>query len=311
MNASDKDFNAWASGKPLIVIWLATGAVSILDEAYWWLKHLKSDQGVPRFGKIPSPEEWLTFYEDEALILDFIGQALSLEVYGTDKISLIKESLEALDTLSEQERREAIDSHSEEELQAMVDEARRFANWMLESSREAIRELERPENNDPLTFNQRRMLESPPMQFLLRVWVPCLILYHESPASLYRRAQANETSSLEKLLRLDKAVLQDPTICDHVHQSFQSPKRPRFKRIGTAMAGRPIAKLSKGKIRSGMAGLISHFAQSLGHRTTEPQIRGIFDIAARAKGAVSDRYLPESPETLSKAIQRERPTWKL
>ncbi len=292
------------------MVWLATGAVTLMDDVHWWLTQLKSDVGVPAFGPIPSADEWLAFYEDDASITDFIGKVIGYDLYGTSNVTLMHEALGQWDDLTSQERHETLESLSEEDHRAILDDARELAAWMLESSREAIQRSAEADES-PLTGSERRMVESLPMQFLLRVWAPCLILYHESPKKLFRRAQANETSALEKLIRLDKAVLHDTTIADIIHQSFQAHKRPRFSTLGRAMAGRPIGKLSKGKIRSGIAGLISHVAHELGHKITAPEITELFDLVARAKGYASDRHLPKNPESMGKAIQRERPTWKL
>lgn len=148
------------------------------------------------------------------------------------------------------------------------------------------------------------MLVGPEGQFLIRVWVPCLVLYRKPPGQLLRRARAGDDDAFEDLLRLDKSVISDPVLWRRWHGALNDMKPARRKRFRDAMAGRPTKRFDAKTIRIAFAGLLSQVAKREGCEMTAPEVRKWFAAFAEG-GYLSDQAMPGG-EALTKAIQRNR-----
>lgn len=66
-------------------------------------------------------------------------------------------------------------------------------------------------------------------------------------------------------------------------------------------------KIGLKSVKSNFAGFISAINHLIGAKLKEPEIRNLFDAVSMANGDGGiDTDLPDSSETFSKAIQRER-----
>ena len=303
---SADEFQAWMQGKPPALVAFAMGAVTSADELVDLMRSLRAPEGLPP--KLPSPPDvsiWLALYRDHRRLYNCLGGlvGLSAEDHGDamdwldgmreldrpDKAALLLESLnddphavaDAMDTLRNDFNAALIEEFTDNVSTDLADDAA-----------------------------MRSMVGTPEYQFLLRVWMPCRIEYRTYPGLLLRRARLGEIDALEKLLRLDKAVIHDPRIANEIHQAFHTRGRKRFDRLAKAISGRVLGQTSKAKVKRGLAGMIGDFAQRIKHPLTEPDIRRLFDIVARQRGHLRDQHLPARSETLAQSMRRDRGTFE-
>jgi hypothetical protein len=148
------------------------------------------------------------------------------------------------------------------------------------------------------------MLNTPEAHFLVRLCLPCLILYREAPGRMLRRARNGDDDAFDALLRLDKSVITDPVLWRRWHAALNDPKPGRRKRFRDAMAGRPLKRFNEKTVRIAFAGLLSQIAERENCAMTAPEIRDWF-ASFTGEGWLSDEVMPGG-EALTKAIQRNR-----
>ena len=147
--------------------------------------------------------------------------------------------------------------------------------------------------------------------FLFWVFLPCFILYQTTPTRLYRTARLGNSKAIDTLLRLDPLMLHDPAIGQVMQRLRLSGKHAAYQNLVEAPLKPIKATPTPNKLKTSMAALISIIATDIGHPLTAKEIKQLFDaIAKDADRAERDHALPQSPETLGKAMQRKRPAWE-
>jgi hypothetical protein len=155
-----------------------------------------------------------------------------------------------------------------------------------------------------------RQVRQPEVQFFMRVWFPCLIAYGQWPTRLLASARRGNLDALYKLLRIDKSILADPFIADHLHQAYASGRKGAFGKLAVAVKG-PAKKMKRRQVKVRLASLISLLAKIFGTTVTAPEIQELFDAVAAAKRKNSTRVdveLPD-PETFSREVRLTRAVW--
>ena len=158
----------------------------------------------------------------------------------------------------------------------------------------------------------RNTIISPDFLFLMKVTLPCWLLYNENCARLFRKARLGSVESMDKLLRLDKTTIQHSRINKWIsYYSFEKDKRI-VENLTEAIRNPPRAKITLAKVKYCLAGFISYLTELLNYRLSAPEIQSLFDAVAIDYGNddLRDPNLPDSPEAFAKAIQRERSFWK-
>lgn len=172
------------------------------------------------------------------------------------------------------------------------------------------------------------LLEIPEVVFFLRVGLPCWLEYGMPVARLLREARSKpESEAAEKLLRLDKAALEDSRIRGRYCRAAADGRTGVVERLNAALAGGPLRPVSRRKIKVALGSLVwKVFAQLdekvkgamdglgitgwKGIRLTVPEVRSLFDAVARDyRGELRDMDLPESDEALYMAVRREVGFW--
>lgn len=147
--------------------------------------------------------------------------------------------------------------------------------------------------------------------FLMKIIFPIWLLTGKNYILLYRKATQGDVQSLEDLLRFDKFQIQNPRINKWIY--FYSCKRnkKKFSTLLEGIHGQPRSKITLRKVKYLISGYISVFSEMLGHRLSAPEIQSLFDAVAIDYGIddLRDPDLPDSPESFSKAVQREREFW--
>jgi hypothetical protein len=71
--------------------------------------------------------------------------------------------------------------------------------------------------------------------FVFFIFVPCLMIFQESPYKLYRQAIAGDIDSIEKLLKLDPLLLNNPEIGKHIQHLRFTNKTNDYERVTSAI----------------------------------------------------------------------------
>ncbi|QQE12727.1 hypothetical protein JD969_04490 [Planctomycetota bacterium] len=149
--------------------------------------------------------------------------------------------------------------------------------------------------------------------FNCTVHLPCMILYGELHFNLYRQARSGDLQAIDKLLRLDKGLLRDPLIVNQVHMLLLSADEFKRKMISNAIVGKPSPPFTMKKLKVHYATYVAVAAEQAGYKLDSFELRALFDAVSRDwEGKLVDRDLPDSPDAISKAIQRHKPivkTW--
>ena len=155
-------------------------------------------------------------------------------------------------------------------------------------------------------------INRPEFLFFIKIDLPCWLLYHDNYLTIYKKGRLGDLESLDKLLRLDKYIIQNPKINKWItHYYFQQDRRA-IEYLSDAIKNPPRPKITAAKLRYRIGGLISYLTELLGNRLNAPEIQSLFNAVAVDYGVdeLIDTDLPDSPETFAKAIQRERSFWK-
>jgi hypothetical protein len=146
--------------------------------------------------------------------------------------------------------------------------------------------------------------------FLIRVFIPCLILHRTSPAILLRKSRTGDIPSLENLLQLDPSIIFDKRIAELTHR-LRDTKPSAHRQIIESLSRPAGRKVNLQKIKVFFAAYISFLSREMGHPLTEPEIRSLFDVIAMDHGLGEiDTDLPESPESFYMAIHRDMSLFK-
>lgn len=258
----------------LLTFYAAGGAVFLKWVLNWVLGRTRY-ANEPR---LPHVREWMKLYRSSRR-----SQEVALLALGADKSSPLVQELRGLAEGA------ADGAEFPPTLEMIETSARELGPAMLEEG--GLQRL-------------RSMMESPPVQFMLRVILPCAVLYRDHPVRLLRRARQGDDDAFEKLLRLDKSILEDPVLANRWHELMQDPKPARRKRFREAMAGLPKVPNGVKWLRTAMAGYISQSAEEHGVDLTAPEIRRLFCDFAPG-GYLSDEDMPAG-EALTKSLQRNR-----
>jgi hypothetical protein len=160
----------------------------------------------------------------------------------------------------------------------------------------------------------RSAFERIEVRFFFRIWMPCVLVYGESPVKLLQsvgRGGPHEWDNVEKLVALDPLIVQHRRFGRLLNCVDANQRQERAGLLGECL-GKAFPRPSKRQVKAMLAAYMSRVSEVLGQRFTEPEIRALFDAIAKDRGhGLRDTDLPESPEAFAKSIQRYRPFWQL
>ncbi len=256
------------------------------------------------------PHAWLRLYRDHrrmmATLIDLRYPSRDPSIKVSQFLLPLCDIARGLGTLSREEKEAVAAVMVAPEFHGNVEQITAGLNLLTR------REWSSLFGDDPSNMNDgfEELRPSGILQFLVIVWLPCILLAHDYPGRLLRRARQGDIEALEHLLRIDKTILHDPRIAEQFRDAWFIGGRRKFDRMTKALAGKPKQLSSKTtKIR--LAALASRFHQGAGG-IDSPELRELSDIlqSMHTKGKERiDSELPESPEAFAKAIQRFRSTW--
>lgn len=303
----DDRLRKWTDGKPAGLVGFALAMVSSASEIQWALEVLRTAKFTARIPPPPPAKVLLSFYRHHRRMDNFIGARFGFDLSGPESASGIAKQMRAFDRMPIETKKAIVEELKKlppEKMKEINDLRLGIINDSIDEARTHALDEEKYDDAE-----MKQLMATPEMHYLLWVWLPCWIEYREFPGKLFSRARHGDIDALEKLLRIDKSVLLEPRIAQHVHQAFWIKGRARLKKLAAAIGGVPHGPVTKAKIKRGLAGLISRMAVKLKHPLTEPEIRELFNAIASMKGGLIDRELPHSSEAFAKAIQREKLRW--
>lgn len=293
----------WLKDKPIDIATLALQSIITYDRALQIIlaKIKNQDELFDLSDKTINVKDWLLFYRKHRK-LGIWSAAKSLASLGIKPPNYNSNSIEKStvksDPKSELFYKESNNFFNPREFDEFMYE------FTLEMYEEEIKEDTSFENFTPRipeTFREPEYL------FFLKVVTPCYLVYGEFPAILLRKARRGDIKALDKILRVDKFAISDPFIIQQFNLASQKDKS-KFEVMSNALRGSIQGKVSRQKIKSIIAAIISLTSERFGHRFTSTDIKELFDAVAVDRGLdeLIDPDLPDSPEAFSQAILRER-----
>ena len=163
----------------------------------------------------------------------------------------------------------------------------RFGNWLCTIFEAAlnhhIQTMLKPAQFTPLAAKTMRMVE---MQFFVRVFIPCMLLYGQAPSRLLRSARLGDLKALKMLISVDPHMVNDPGIARLRYQWQNDPaKCYSLAQLNTALIPCPESQPSLWLIKARLGGLLLHLSNVLkpvNHDALGPHdIRDLFDATVQ------------------------------
>lgn len=303
----------WGVGKPVGLVIIAQQLAVSAESCFEFLKLIKAGEKIEALSSMPKGKEWVSLYRnhrkmERCLIKSLrrfgkngklaaeVGEAFFLERGKLKKT--LGEFQKSYREMNAVERRQIM-SRGQKDLNRL------YALHIADIESDIKGKVDEKFNT-----KFKEALNNPEINFYLRVWIPCWLLYGEFPPRLLRQARLGKLSGMDKLIRLDTRVLNDTKIGDYLHKAREEGKKRTVDRITEAIRGGPKPKVTVKKVKCNIAGLISSISMIMGHKLKEPEIRSLFDAVARdtGKGDI-DTDLPEGQWAFAKAIRRQRAFW--
>jgi len=309
----------WIKDKPILMAMMALELAFDAEYCFECAIQVKKEEGFIYKLPLPPLNEWLSLYKNHHRIFDLFKDTFvdsnGLVESTQDLTDFLFEGLREIKRTGMEGIREEYNNLNEEE-KAAAEKLYQKVKKELSEAIDNIYELQlkdieadiNGEIDDELKNRLNKDINQPEIRFLFKVYNPCFILYRCFPSRLLREARKGEIDYIEKLLRLDRAVIHDKKISDFIHK--KSGNKIISDRIATAIANGINEKITRKKIKMNIAGLISFLSTAMGRQLNVVEIRDLFDAIARDKGAGDiDTDIPEGQEAFVKAIQRERRNW--
>jgi hypothetical protein len=304
-----KAIKKWAEGRPPIIEIIATQVATTAQDIHLAFRDIKSRKFLTYQFALPHFPSWYHLYRNHHATNNFLTSLF------TDFSSLTEDQIELshgmFDVFANWGKidKSLLQNITQEDITL----AAKSLRGLTDASYKDIENDLHPEPIDPeeqkafFDFLDENNLQA---SFFILVHIPCWILYQMSPTALYRKARQGNIDSLDKLLRLDAFMIHDPAIGRQV-QSFRfNRKMNAYRELMAAPLKQPKNKITRKKMKYLLSGFISAVAQACRHPLTEPEIRALYDAISQdaGRGAI-DTDLPDSPDTFSKAIRRDKEFW--
>lgn len=308
-------FNEWAHDKSSLMAMASLLIAGSAEDCLKYMEMLKVGKRIEGYHRLPPIKQWLKLYRRHRQIHKIVADCfreLDDELAEiVDFYELVMKSFREVGKLSHEDIEKEIKNTPREILREMSNTLQEYEELFKKSMMDD--DSGKGKTLDEREWKRiRRIFQKPEMIFFYRVWTPCFLLYGTFPTYLLRKARHGDEDAIEKLLRLDKSIIDDPKIKEIFHQAAAAEQRGEMDLMTKALAKSPKAKIDIQTVKYTLAGLISIISIALGQKITAAEIHRLFDALAvdAGKGAI-DEDLIVSPETFEKAIQRTRTFWRI
>ena len=314
-----KNFNEWEKDKsPLLRLasfTLASSAETCLEH----LKMLKSGKLIENVLYLPPIKQWLNLYRNHRSL--YKGVSTAIRDLGSEMSKIVDfyefiiENFNQTKKMTTEEKRNAIEKLSPEKLQQIVNEIRKAEReleaWILSLYNEDDLDIGATDEKEEKKI-ARKFLHTPEITFYFRVWIPCFLIHGTYPQYLLMKARHGDYKAIEKLLQIDKSIIDDPKIKEIFHQSAVASQRSKFALMSQAIKDAPKKRIDIKTVKYALAGLISLISIALRQELEPKKISDLFNVIAQdsIKDASGDDDITAG-ETFEKAVQRYRSFWQI
>lgn len=316
-----KYFDEWAKDKSQF---LATASLAIAvsaEDTLEFLQIFKSGKLIENILYLPPINQWIKLYRNHRQLYKGLSSALrKLDSDMSEAVDFYEFLIQCFNEskkLTPEEKKAALEKLSPDEFKELVSSVQEsfceLETWAMEffKNDDVATETSLADEKEEKK-KVRKFLNTPEVIFYLRVWIPCFLIYGIYPSNLLRKARQGNEDAIEKLLRLDKSIIDDPKIKEIFHQASVAKKRSKFNLMIDAIQKAPKVKIEIQTIKYTLAGLISVASIALGQKLTAIEINRLFDAIAHDSGkGIIDEDIAASPETFEKAVQRYRTFWQV
>ena len=247
-------------------------------------------------GAAPDAGDWIRLYRNHRSVAGAVQGALP----GGPDTMLIADSARAFRNQSPEELRVIAESITPEDDRAACEAGQEQAA-LFQAGMEAIAYNKAPSAKELAANGVELSVE---LRFFMQVVLPYLIEYGDLPARDFASARRGDLAALERVMAIDPAIIAEPRIAEQIAGSFLQRNTSRLRLLADGMLKRqPSVKACQCKML--MAAMIVALFENAKVRISVADIRGLYDSIAKAnKGVLTDSDLPDSPESMSKGIQR-------
>jgi hypothetical protein len=163
------------------------------------------------------------------------------------------------------------------------------------------------------------------VQFFVEVLLPCHVQYEMTPLALLKKARSGKLNAIERLLRLDGAMIGDAKILGWLNEGGPDVRRVRMEDVGKWGTEGVRGRFSAMQVRESFGALMSVVGERMGFRfrdgklvkgeLTAREIMELFGAVDADRGELSGRAIEVEGwddlnlESWKKAIQRRRKSW--
>ncbi|MGC8624680.1 MAG: hypothetical protein ACP5VQ_05385 [Phycisphaerae bacterium] len=281
--------------------WLATCAAAIARVG------VDLPQMVAVFGKrwpgvAADAGDWIRLYRNHRSIAGAVQGALP----GGPDTMLAADAARAIHCMSRDELRFVAERMTPEDRQAAVQagraQAKAFENAMATVAYNDVQGA-----GELAGFGGEIPIE---LRFLAQVVLPYLIEHGDLPTRDFARARRGDLAALERLVTIDPSVIAEPRVAEQIAASVLVSDRIRLRVLTDAISKKP-SSAKAGQCKILMAAVIVATFENAEVAISVADVRGLFDALAKSdKGVLVDTDLPDSPEAMSKGIQRYKKFWR-
>jgi hypothetical protein len=309
-----RNLKKWLENKPPFLAFVAYMTTTVGVEVLpIFLTMLKRGERFEFFGALPAVREWMRLYRDHRRVEKVVRENIQgwgeVGEKGEELLSSFMDGLRYVKDVGIEEVKIEMQEANTEELRQSFKTTRE--NWN-EFFNRLVAELELTdagEINEEQARWVRQAFSGPEWEFFSRVWLVCSFFYGEHPGRLLRKARLGDIEAMEKLLRLDKAVVSDEKIAGHLNRLYWE-KKATYDRLIRALRGGVKIKATPKNMKYVIAGLISQLSILLGHKLNEPEIRGLFNAISRDQGrGLEDQDLVQGSDDFRRTISRTQEFW--
>jgi len=300
------ELEKWAKDKPKSLVILAGVYAMLSDTFYILLKETNKNFNEWGLTDVPPVKIWLKFYKNDRWFFEYLKEIITEEVL--DESSLAEYGIGLISQMHQEE---------DVEISYILDYLKippEIQHYILERANKLNPEkvsLDYRNYMDPEFDESKDMSRDPETLFFLRVWLPCWFFYGEEPSKIYKKAIRGDIESVCNLLRVDKAIVNNPKIADIIHKASMDIESDEFRKIGNAFRGTKKFT-SKKKLKVRTAALISNTFSKVGIQLNSPEIHKLFDIVSKNMGedVIEDPDLLLTPHGFYLSLRRNLSFWE-
>lgn len=230
-------------------------ALDARNKAHYGFKFAYPDDGL-----------WMGSYETDdpplVEVSDLLDpESLSFEFGNYEKYSKLEEAQKLYDKFWDEYSRKKVTADS---WKLFCIRSRNLSREYYKAHIDRLQEQLFDIPDKPNPAETARIRSSHEVLFLLKVWLPCWIEYHQTPNELLTQPRTGDIEAIEKLLRIDRGFVEcDPLIIKFARQARMQNNVAWSKRYSAALeaGAKPLGQFSRKRIKYWMAGYIYVMAQ--------------------------------------------------